>query len=170
MSDLEAALAAHLNGKFFWEPTTDNTEPTSCKDVMSIRRAQKAFSKGAKQMTARKIAAEREWEANPPPCTGKANFVLREDHRFIEPVLEAISSVYCISIDDIMGRSKSYKYAKARKHLYWCILRYFPGTSYSEAGRIMGRDHATILHGSKSFNNNQDHEKVIAVDRLVGRM
>lgn len=168
MSDLEAALAAHLNGKFFWEPTTDNTEPTSCKDVMSIRRAQKAFSKGAKQMTARKLAAEKAWEVNPPPRPKSDGFVLREDHKFIEPVVEAISSVYRVSVVEIMGRSKSYKYAKARKHLYWCILRYFPSITYSEAGRIMGRDHATIIHGSKSFNDNQDPEKVAEVDRLVG--
>ena len=170
MSDLEAALAAHLNGKFFWEPTTDNTEPTSCQDVMSIRRAQKEFAKGAKNLTARTLTAERAWKANPPPQSKDSKFMLREDHKFVQPIVEAISTVYCVSIDDLMGRSKSYKYAKARKHLYWCILRYFPSITYSEAGRIMGRDHATILHGSKSFNNNQDPEKVAEVDRLAGHV
>ena len=162
MVDLEAALAAHLNGKFFWEPTSNPDDQTTCKDMLDLRKAQKEFSKGAKHYTSRN-------KVEPPPAVVKVKpLVLQEDQKVLEPIINAISHAYKIAPSDLMGRSTSYKFAKAKHHFCWAMFKYIPGLSYAEAGRITGKCHTTIMHGKEMFQKNQDFAKVVEVDQLMG--
>jgi len=168
VSDLEAALAAHLNGNFFWEPTTNLDEPDAGKDALEIRRAQKAFSRGAKQVTARKLAAERAWEVNPPPPPKKREFKLSKDQEMIGPILNAIATAYGVDTVFLMGRATNNRQPNAKRHMYWAMMRYIPGATFAGVARLMGKDHSTVIHGYNAFKKNLDPEKIAEVDRLMG--
>lgn len=163
MSDLEAALAAHLNGKFFWEHTAGNDDQTTCKEVLEIRKAQKPFAKGAKNITVRGTVLE-QVEAYKPV----KKVCLRGEQKIIEPIINAICKVYKITAEDLLGTSTSQHFHKAKRHLYWAVMNRIPKMNYSEAGRLLKKNHSTIMHGAKEFHANQDHAKIIEVDHLIG--
>ena len=165
MSDLEAALAAHLNGKFFWEPTNNLDDIEESRDALEIRKAQRVFAKGAKNITTR----NKNLKEIPAPKPKKIS--LAGDQKKIEPIVNAISYAYNVSPVQLMSRSTSTTLAKPKRHLYWALFRYIPDMSFIEAGRLMGgKCHTTVMHGVETFKANQDHEKIVEVDRLMGRL
>lgn len=162
MSDIESALAAHLNGKFFWEHTETLDEGSVPPEVMSIRRAQRKFSEGAKNVTERNKRLGDLKTSRP----GRVN--LREDQEVLAPLAKAICEVYGVSCKELFGRGKTGNLPKARKHFYWAIFRYFPSISLSQAGRMVGRDHSSILHSKNSFDKEYNVEMVGVVDQIMG--
>lgn len=163
MTDLEAALAAHLDGKFFWEPTTSIEDTKTIKAIVDIRKAQKPFNKDAKHVTPGSVALEYV-ETNKPV----KKVALKGEQRVIEPIISAIAHVYNIPASDLLGTSTSQTFYKAKRHLYWAVMNRIPKMSYSEAGRLLKKNHSTVMHGAKEFHANQDHEKIVAVDRVLG--
>lgn len=162
VSDLEAALAAHLNGKFFWEHTECLDEGSAPAEVVAIRQAQKRFSKGAKNITVR----NRDFINAPPKISTITN--LTGDQVMLEPLVKAICEVYGVTPKELMGQGRAYRITKARKHFYWAISRYFPSVSISQTGRLVGRDHSTIIHSRDAFEANYDFEMVGRIDELMG--
>ena len=166
-SDDEAALAAFLNGKFFWEPTTtkeDLLDSYASKDVLDIRKAQKAFAKDAQNVTTKKKVTK---STAPIKLQDR---VLRGEEKIMEPVLKAISEVYGFTIKDLLGESKVYKFANAKKHLVWALFRYIPGMTTLEAGRLLKRCHTTVIYNRDRFDANKHFEKVAEVDVIMGRV
>lgn len=162
MSDLEAALAAHLNGKFFWEHTETLDEGSAPSEVVAIRQAQRKFAKGAKQITARNKDIGNINSGKP------MSRILKGEQEMLAPLIKAICEVYDVSPDDLMSHKKLWSLAKARKHFYWSIFRYFPSVSLLQAGRLVGKNHTTVLHGRQSFEKDYDIEMVGVVDELMG--
>lgn len=162
MNDLEAALAAHLSGKFFWEHTECLDEGSAPPEVVAIRKAQKKFANGAKNITVR----NKDFIDAPPKTYKITN--LKGDQVVLEPLVKAICEVYDVFPKELMGTGRTHKIAKARKHFYWAISRYFPSISISQAGRLVGRDHSTIIHSRDSFEANYNFEMVGRVDELMG--
>lgn len=163
MKSPEELMAEHLNGKFFWEHTANTDDAPESKSVMDIRQAQKKFAKGALNVTARNknpVVVKKEPKRQRIP--------LKEDQKVFQPIMEAIATAYDISVDDLLGRSTSYKFAKAKQHYYWAIFKYHPKLSSAEAGRIMGKCHTTIMHGRAMFHKKQDFSKVVEVERILG--
>ena len=164
MSDLEAALAAHLNGKFFWEPTNNRDRVDESQYALEIQKAQRAFSKGAKHITSRTKEIEK------LPDKKLERIVLNGEKKKIEKVLNAISYAYGLSPEELLSKSTSPRYSKAKRHLYWDIYKNVPGMSFERIGNLLDKDHSTIMHGVKEFQAKQDFEKVVEVDRLMGRI
>lgn len=162
MSDLEAALAAHLNGKFFWEHTETLDEPSTPSEVAAIRRAQKKFAKDAKQITSRNKALD------DLVISKNSGGSLKGDLVMLEPLVNAICEAYGVSSSDVIGRGKTWDVARARKHFYWAIFRYYPTLSLLKAGRMLGKNHSTVHHGKLSFEKDYDIEMVGVVDELMG--
>lgn len=162
MIDLETQFAEFLDKKFFWEPTAD-PDISENKEVMQIRRAQRKFSNGAENIIPGRIAASECIEVV-RPMKVKLNY----RSKTIKPILEAISKAYNVSIDDLLGKSTSYKFAKAKQHLCWAMFKYIPKMSLIEAGAILSKNHSTVLHGKKCFQANQDFNKIVEVDKLMG--
>jgi chromosomal replication initiation ATPase DnaA len=162
VSDLEAALAAHLNGKFFWEHTETLDEASTPTEVAEIRRLQRKFAKGAKHVTSRNKALNDLVVSKSSGCT------LKGDLAMLEPLVNAICEAYGVSSSDVVGRGKKWNVAKARKHFYWAIFRYHPSLSLLKAGRMLGKNHTTVLHGKLSFEKDYDIEMVGVVDELMG--
>ncbi len=162
MIDLEAQFADFLDKKFFWEPTAD-PDMSENREVMQIRRAQKKFANGAENIVPGRIAASECVEAV-RPMKVKINY----RSKVIEPILKAISKAYNVSIDDLLGKSTSPKFAKAKQHLCWAMFKYIPRMSLIEAGNILSKNHSTVLHGKKCFQAEQDFNKIAEVDKLMG--
>ena len=165
MTDLEAALAAHLEGKFFWEPTNNLDETEESRMALDIRKAQRAFAKGAKNITTRNKNLKE------IPAPKHPSISLAGEQKEIEPIVNAISYAYNVSPVQLISRSTSTSIAKAKRHLYWALFRYIPRMSFKEAGRLLGgKCHTTVMHGVSTFNADQDHAKIVEVDRLMGRL
>lgn len=164
MRDLEAEMNAALNGKFFWEPTATPDEPATCNNSRDIRRAQKKFAGNAKWVTSRNQVEI------PDPRPKVKNILLKEDQIVLEPVLKAIATVYGVTMTDLLGKSTSQKFNKAKRHMCWAIIRYIPGMTFAEAGRIMEKCHTTIKHGHDTFQSEQDFSKVVEVEKLMGKL
>ena len=57
-----------------------------------------------------------------------------------------VSDVYNIPLEQLMGHRRFREWAVPRQLIYW-LIRKTTNKSLPEIGRILGRDHATILHG-----------------------
>lgn len=164
MSDLEDAFAAHLNGKFFWEPTA---KPEDCDTVAAkaIRAAQKKMAGKAENIIPGRPREIVENRSEKP-----SKIVLNEERKVIAPILKAVAQAYNISIDDLLGKSTCRAHAQPKRHLSWAVFRYIPNVSLKGAGRLLDKNYTTVLHGKRSFQANQDFDKVVEVDRLMGRL
>ncbi len=63
-------------------------------------------------------------------------------------IVDAVCDQRGVTRDELCGRGRSHAVAAARHELWW-LMRHHPDRcySYSEIARIVGRDHATVLHG-----------------------
>ena len=160
--DLEAQFAEFLKGKFFWEPTA-HPDDYENKEAMSIRKAQKKFSAGAEHIIPGRIRPAEFIETIKP-----MTLVLPSERKVVRPILDAISAAYNVSIDDLLGRSTSYKFVKAKRHLCWAMFRYLPNMNFTMAGKLLDKNHTTVMHGKNIFQKNMDHVKILEVDAIVG--
>lgn len=60
--------------------------------------------------------------------------------------VEAVARIYRVKADEVMSHSRRDRAVKARQAVMW-MLRYFRGWSYMEIGRLMNRDHSTVVYG-----------------------
>ena len=63
----------------------------------------------------------------------------------INEIVQQVSDFTCISVKDIMGKSRKAPIARAR-FLCWFVARQ-QGMTLQQIARAFGRDHTTILHG-----------------------
>jgi chromosomal replication initiation ATPase DnaA len=63
-------------------------------------------------------------------------------------LVDAVCDHRGVTRHELCGRGRSRAVAAARHELWW-LMRHHPDRcySYSEIARIVGRDHATVLHG-----------------------
>ena len=165
MKSPEELMSEQLNGRFFWEHTVIQEETARSRDEVAIRHAQRKFSKGATQVTTQNkdsVRFEKKAKTQTIP--------LRENQKILEPVMNAIATAYEISVDDLFGRSTSFKFKHAKRHLYWAIFRYYPSLKTSDVGEMLGKNHSTIIHGRAMFQKNQDYAKLVEVERLLGML
>lgn len=164
MNDLEAQMAKALNGTFVWEPTTIPSVFIS-NEVNDLRRAQREHAVNAVSV----ITARAEKYKSNLNSIKPVNRKFTGRDKVIEPVIRAISIAYDVSIDDLLAKSTSRYHARAKAHLCWAIFRYIQKMSYPEAGRLLGKNHSTVMHGKKLFEKTYDAVKVAEVDVLMGR-
>lgn len=63
----------------------------------------------------------------------------------INEIVQQVSEFTCISVKDIMGKSRKAPITQAR-HLVWFVARQ-QGMTLQQIARAFDRDHTTILHG-----------------------
>jgi len=162
MRDAEAELLAALDGKFFWEPSS-NPDDKDNGNSLAIRKIQQKFAKNARIVNTKRGPDVINTESIKP-----MKRVLKGEEKVISPIIQAISTAYDISMDDLLGKSTSQKFAKPKMHLYWALFKYIPNLSLAESGRLMNKCHTTVLHGRRMFQKNMDMMKVVEVERLMG--
>lgn len=72
-------------------------------------------------------------------------------------IVDAICKVAMVEPRDVLGNRRHKSVAMARKVLYW-MMRSRLQLSYPEAGKILGRDHTTIVSGCRKVD--------VALERL----
>ncbi len=175
MRDLEAEMVKALDGKFFWEQTNDE-ERADCEYAKQIRDAQKKFwtikkktpeDKLRERMQRLSDAVERrKRKALELSMTAEA----KAFDASVKFLIETLADIYDVPPSMITSHRKDYSASIAKHHFVWSILRYFPEVSLSEIGRMVGKDHTTVMHSRKQFNKLQyfHQDKVAAVDSLMG--
>lgn len=68
----------------------------------------------------------------------------------IYEILQIVSDYYQIEPKYLQSK-KRFKLVTKARHVYCYICREFTDTSTTEIGRLINRDHATILHGSNKI-------------------
>ena len=74
----------------------------------------------------------------------------------IEKTLPAVSEVYNVSCEELMGRSRERNLCEAR-FVLWKVLRDMP-FGLVKIGKPFGRDHTTIKHGCKRLGEWMENE------------
>jgi len=67
-------------------------------------------------------------------------------------ILETCCELFSVSVQDAVSRSRMHEVICARR-AYIAVCRLHIGTSYSKIGKLIGRDHATIMHNVKMHND-----------------
>jgi hypothetical protein len=71
----------------------------------------------------------------------------------VAKVRNAICDLYGLTERELEGEAAKMRLFPARAHYAWCVLRYNPGMSLAEIGRVLSRNHSTILHGRDLFES-----------------
>lgn len=66
----------------------------------------------------------------------------------IEREIERIANKHGVTIDEIMGDGRTRRVAYARQEIYFELYTHFE-MSFPRVGKVMGRDHSTVLYGMK---------------------
>jgi chromosomal replication initiation ATPase DnaA len=70
----------------------------------------------------------------------------QKEQSILKHSLKITADHYGVSISELMGRRRTARVAEARQVVFWLLIRAC-GMTGSEASRLTGRDHHTILHG-----------------------
>lgn len=161
--DREALMAKALEGKFFWTPYSDAEEDRTTA-ARAIRDAQRKL-RASKAKPDEVIRKER---AKKVLLKKKSEGVRRIPERF-RVVRDEIAKLYDIPPEVLLVDSRVYLISEARHHFLWSLVRYFPKTSISGIGKIIGRHHSTVLHSCKVFEKTKsNHEDKIAhLDKMM---
>lgn len=80
--------------------------------------------------------------------------------------IEAIAELYDFTLLDILGKSKTKMLVAVRRKCV--VMLRDKGYSTTEIGRIMQRDHSTIVHALSM--NERDAGKALAIYEMKGRL
>lgn len=67
-------------------------------------------------------------------------------------LVDNMARMYGYERDDVLGKSRPSGLIRARFHIY-TVLRDELKMSYSQIGRVMKRDHSTVMHGIERYRN-----------------
>lgn len=127
----EAAIAAHLEGRFY---LIDGTDKNAIDAKLEAQRQ------------ADKIRARQELAA----LTRIEQLVQASDERTTLPpdaIITAVAHAHRVGIEDLKSTARRTHLVHARQHAC-ALLREFTTLSYPAIGRLIGgRDHATVVHG-----------------------
>ena len=105
-------------------------------------------------------------QVNAPIETASAALLDAHHRRLAARVVQSVSWASRVPKQDIRGRKRYRKAASARTAVYW-VLREL-GLSYPAIGRLMRRDHATVIWGVRSFEGALVTEQPWAHEILQG--
>ncbi len=88
-----------------------------------------------------------------------------------DEILNIISEEQSISVDSIISRVRHREVVGGRQ-LFCYIMREKFGFSYTKIGRLIERNHATIMHSNKSHKDNYqfDRDYRNMCDRVLNRV
>ncbi len=96
----------------------------------------------------RSLPAPRVQIPPPPHAIAPFNFLARPAPKAI---IKLVSLKHGVSVDEIMGPSRSVHLVAARHLAIWLVHTHCRWLSTPEVGRIFGRDHTTVLNALRKF-------------------
>lgn len=85
--------------------------------------------------------------------------MIRLNRTIPKTVIEAVGEVYDISYAKIVGYDRTPYVSEARHVVMHCLIEL--GYSYSETGRILNKDHSSVIHAVKKWKHNKDFINVV---------
>ena len=177
MRDLEAEMAKALEGQFFWEHTASPREQASV-DAYEIILAQQKFQTPKKvkgeptdeEKKARLQAIVESMKNGAVSASSVCHLSDAELRVFANYLTKVIADIYGVTIESMRVRKSGPGIGPAKHHLSWAMLRYFPAVSLAAVGRAIDRNHSTIIHSCKKFDEVKDSlaMQIAAVDAIVG--
>lgn len=64
-------------------------------------------------------------------------------------LIRKVAEIHNVTVDDMMGNGRTSKFVEARQEAFYALHK--RGLSYSEIGRIMNRDHSTVMYGVRKY-------------------
>lgn len=90
-----------------------------------------------------------------------------------EDIIDAVCETYCVSNEDIKGKSRKRDVVEARHVISWVLVKKM-GMTLSEVGRTFlgGRDHTTVISSINRYSNLYDTEEAFKskADELIERL
>lgn len=145
--DLEAEMAAALDGQFFWERTT-KYEDANNGDTADIRRIQRKFAKAKPKPEPIYIP-----EVSKIKLVDQRIEAMKNMPDEFDKLYTAISNLYGISRREMEGEGPRTKTFPAYIHFVWAAVRYNPNVSLAEIGRKIGRHHSTVVYHRDHFES-----------------
>lgn len=85
--------------------------------------------------------------SSPPPVNGT-----HDAHALMTTAAHAAAGAFTVPVDHVMGRTKTQPAAFARQVAFWLLCEVL-GWSSCAVGKLVGRDHGTILHAVHRVND-----------------
>lgn len=145
--DLEAEMAAALDGQFFWERTT-KYEDANNGDTADIRRIQRKFAKAKPKPEPIYVP-----EINKVKTVDQRIEALKKMPDEFEKLHNAIIDLYGISKRELEGEGPRTKTFPAYAHYVWSAVRYNPNVTVAEIGKKIGRHHSTVIYHRDLFES-----------------
>jgi chromosomal replication initiation ATPase DnaA len=81
----------------------------------------------------------------------------------IQPLIIAVCNYFDLSKEEVLGKRRLKQIVNARHMLYYLA---YVKTKYTlpEIGRMLGRDHTTILHGYQKVKNQKGYDPDLELD------
>jgi len=85
-----------------------------------------------------------------------------------ELIASLVAVSYRLTLDDLKYGDKTARILEARQVAQW-VLRRQLRLSFPEIGRVMNRDHSTVMHSCRAIEKRRAFEEVFAqfLDRLI---
>lgn len=82
-------------------------------------------------------------------------------------VIEAVADHYGLTSEIILGDSRFYRISKPRQLAMHLMREVCPHLSFPGIGRVLSRDHTTILHGVRRIEGLLETDPDLAADRAA---
>lgn len=136
MPTLEEKMAEALSGKFFWDPTTD-LDDCRIPEIIDIRNAQKEFSSPGYR------------KSNVRSRMGSSKDI--DSKHDVMYLAESVAKAHNCDVNALLSKGHDKLLSAAKQHYAWSLLRYYPSISAFSLGKMINRDHGTIIHGARRF-------------------
>lgn len=76
---------------------------------------------------------------------------VRSPRQVMMDIAASVATAHGLSVADVLGRCRTAKVAHARQELYYRLRQSLPRLSLPQIGRLLDRDHTTILYGIAKY-------------------
>lgn len=94
------------------------------------------------------VAPPPEPQPSPPPSPKPLPRPMTKDRLW--EVVDAVAKRHGLKRSDLLSDSREAKYVHARQEAFWRLRQLDPQPSFPAIGRLMKRDHTTVLHGVRA--------------------
>ena len=100
-------------------------------------------------------------------CTGCGRPIFAMRRAEYLDIIAQVCDEYSVTINNVMGSSRVHDFVFARQACYFALQKM--GLSSTQIGRLMGRDHSTVLHGIKIHKERANRLTKLAAESKNGR-
>lgn len=166
MRDLEAEMAAALEGKFFWQPSREEDHLSPAE--FAIKKAQEKFRGKAKPE--RTVMTDGEIDRRVDRITKMVRTAIHVTGQKDPAIVLRNIVAFCYDIDPskVITQTNNPDICRAKHHYYWMLMRMNSKSSTVEVAEIIGRQHSAIIRSRDIFESIK-HERTSEIE-IINRV